>query len=140
LTRIQNEDRRQRLVFLLPALSNDIRERDRFFDSLKVAQGRKKEAWVLTGLSYLHHPLRTVVSEKYLPATLDLLEEIQRTGDVFFPQSWLQTSFAWYRTRTAAAIVRGFLQQHPDYNPKLKAKILQSADLLFRASKTPQAF
>src|SRR5882757_6733964 len=43
LARIQNEDRRQRLVFLLPALSNDIRERDRFFDSLEVAQGRKKE-------------------------------------------------------------------------------------------------
>jgi len=137
LGRIQNEDRRQRLVFLLPALSNDIRERDHFFDSLKVAQGRKKEAWVLTGLSYLHHPLRTAISEKYLPATLDLLEEIQRTGDVFFPQSWLQTSFAWYRTRTAAAIVRGFLQHHPHYNPKLKAKILQSADNLFRASKAP---
>ncbi len=135
LARIQNEDRRQRLIFLLPALSNDIRERDRFFDSLKVAQGRKKEAWVLIGLSYLHHPLRTAASEKYLPATLDLLEDIQRTGDVFFPQSWLQTSFAWYRTKSAAAIVRSFLQLHPDYNPKLKAKILQSADNLFRAKR-----
>lgn len=135
LGRIRNEDRRQRLNFLLPALSNDSKDRDGFFDSLKVAQGRKKEAWVLTGLSYLHHPLRTASSEKYLPATLDLLEDIQRTGDVFFPQSWLQTSLAWYRTRTAANIVRRFLQQHPDYNPKLKAKILQSADYLFRASK-----
>ncbi|HWK06030.1 MAG TPA: M1 family aminopeptidase [Puia sp.] len=135
LSRIQNEDRRQRLIYLLPALSNDIRDRDRFFDSLTVDGGRKKEAWVLTGLSYLHHPLRTAASEKYLPKTLDLLSEIQRTGDVFFPQSWLQTSFTWYRTRTAAAIVRGFLQQHPDYNPKLKAKILQAADNLFRASR-----
>ena len=135
LSRIQNEDRRQRLLYLLPALSNDIRERDRFFDSLTVAGGRKKESWVLTGLSYLHHPLRTAVSEKYLPQTLDLLSEIQRTGDVFFPQSWLQTSFSWYRTSTAAAIVRRFLQQHPDYNPKLKAKILQATDNLFRAAE-----
>jgi aminopeptidase N len=135
LARIQNEDRRQRLIYLLPALSNDIRVRDRFFDSLTMEGGRKKEAWVLTGLSYLHHPLRTAASEKYLPRTLDLLEETQRTGDVFFPQSWLQTSFAWYRTRTAAAMVRGFLQQHPDYNPKLKAKILQATDNLFRAER-----
>lgn len=135
LSRIQNEDRRQRLLYLLPALSNDIRDRDRFFDSLTVEGGRKKEAWVLTGLSYLHHPLRTAASEKYLPRTLDLLSEIQRTGDVFFPQSWLQTSFSWYRTRTAAAIVRGFLQQHPDYNPKLKAKIFQATDNLFRAER-----
>ncbi|HTI11900.1 MAG TPA: M1 family aminopeptidase [Puia sp.] len=135
LARITNEDRHGRLLYLLPALSNDIRERDRFFDSLTTAGGRKKEAWVLTGLSYLHHPLRTAVSEKYLPKSLDLLEEIQRTGDVFFPQSWLQASFTWYRTRTAADLVRRFLQQHPDYNPKLKAKILQATDNLFRASK-----
>jgi aminopeptidase N len=120
-------------------LSNDIAVRDSFFASLKEASGRKKEAWVLTGLSYLHHPLRTATSEKYLPATLDMLEDIQRTGDVFFPQSWLQTSLAWYRTRTAATIVHDFLQRHPGYNPKLKAKILQSADYLFRASKAPRA-
>ncbi|MES1159449.1 MAG: aminopeptidase, partial [Bacteroidota bacterium] len=126
---------RQRLLYLLPALSNDIRERDRFFDSLTTAGGRKKEAWVLTGLSYLHHPLRTAISEKYLAKSLDLLEEIQRTGDVFFPQSWLQVSFSWYHTRTAAEGVRRFLQQHPDYNPKLKAKILQATDYLFRASR-----
>src|SRR5258708_11754325 len=135
LARIKNEDRRQRLIYLLPALSNDIRERDRFFDSLKVAVVRKKEAWVLAGLSYLCHPLRTAASEKYLPQTLDLLAEIQRTGDVFFPQSWLQASFAWYRTGTAAATVRRFLQQHPDYNPKLKAQILQPTDNLFRAER-----
>jgi aminopeptidase N len=79
LSRIQNTDRRQRLLFLLPALSGDTAERDKFFDALKVAAGRKKEAWVLTGLSYLHHPLRTAYSEKYLPQTLALLEEVQRT-------------------------------------------------------------
>lgn len=135
LARIQNDDRRQRLMYLLPALSNDIRERDQFFDSLTTAAGRKKEAWVLAGLSYLHHPLRTVASEKYLPKSLDMLEDIQRTGDVFFPQSWLQTSFAWYRAGTAADIARRFLQSHPNYNPKLKAKILQATDNLFRASK-----
>jgi aminopeptidase N len=132
LSRIQNTDRRQRLLFLLPALSSDTAERDKFFDALKVAAGRKKEAWVLTGLSYLHHPLRTAYSEKYLPQTLALLEEVQRTGDVFFPQGWLGATLSWYRTRTAATTVRNFLRDHPDYNPKLKAKLLQAADYLLR--------
>jgi len=135
LDRIRNPDRRERWLFLQPALSNDTVERDGFFRMLHDAQIRKKEAWVLTALSYLHHPLRTAYSEKYLPATLDWLEDIQRTGDVFFPQSWLQTSLSYYQTASAAAIVRDFLQRHADYNPRLKAKILQAADNLFRAEK-----
>ena len=133
LEHIQNKDRKDRLQYLLPSLSDDPKERDRFFASLHNAEARRKEAWVLMALSYLHHPLRTGSSEIYLPATLNWLEDIQRTGDVFFPQSWLQTSLSWYQTPTAAAGVRHFLQQHPDYNPKLKAKILQAADNLFRA-------
>jgi aminopeptidase N len=31
--------------------------------------------------------------------------------------------------------VRAFLQAHPDYNPKLRAKLLQASDDLFRAEK-----
>jgi aminopeptidase N len=135
LTRIQNIDRRARLQYLLPALSDDAGERDRYFASLSSADARRKEAWVLSALSYLHHPLREGASEKYLPATLDWLQDIQRTGDVFFPQSWLQASLGWYQTATAAAVVHNFLRQHPDYNPMLRAKILQTADNLFRAEK-----
>jgi aminopeptidase N len=86
-------------------------------------------------LSYLHHPLRTGASEKYLPQSLALLADIQRTGDIFFPQSWLQATFNWYQTPTAAATIRSFLNNHPGYNPKLKAKILQSADNVFRAEQ-----
>jgi aminopeptidase N len=135
LARIQNKDRKERLQYLLPSLSDDEGERDRYFATLSTAEARRKEAWVLSALSYLHHPLRRAASEKYLPATLDWLEDIQRTGDVFFPQSWLQASLGWYQTATAAAVVRNFLRQHPDYNPKLRAKILQAADNLFRAEK-----
>ena len=133
LSRIQNSDRRQRLLYLLPSLSNDEAERDSFFFSLKVPDARRKEAWVLTALGYLHYPLRAAAAEKYLQPSLDWLEDIQRTGDVFFPQSWLQASFGWCRTPREAKIVRNFLEKHPDYNPKLRAKILQATDNLFRA-------
>jgi aminopeptidase N len=132
-TRIQNKDRRDRWLYLQPALSNDTVTRDRYFASLHDAAARRKEAWVLSALGYLHHPLRTATSEKYLPATLDWLEDIQRTGDVFFPQSWLQASFSYYQTPTAASGVRNFIKTHPDYNPKLRAKIWQATDNLLRA-------
>ncbi|QDA62162.1 M1 family metallopeptidase [Hymenobacter jejuensis] len=135
LARIKNPDRRKRMEFLMPALSADEKTRDAFFASLQDAQNREKEARVVAALGYLHHPLRLATSEKYLPKSLALLEEIQLTGDIFFPYSWLQATFGAYQSPTAAATVRTFLQQHPDYNPKLRAKILQATDDLFRAEK-----
>ncbi len=133
--RISNTDRKKRIEFLMPALSLDPQERDAFFNSLADRKNRQKEAWVTAALSYLNHPLRQSTSIKYLPKSLDLVEEIQRTGDVFFPQSWLGSIFGSYQSKEAAQVVTAFLKAHPDYNPKLKNKILQSADNLFRAQK-----
>lgn len=133
LERIKNPDRLQRLRFMIPALSADEEERDAFFASLKNQQNREKEAWVQAALAYLHHPLRRNSSEKYLPGSLDLLVEIQQTGDIFFPHAWLQASLGNYVNPETARLVRDFLDKHPEYNPKLKAKILQAADDLFRA-------
>ncbi|MBF9221720.1 M1 family aminopeptidase [Hymenobacter ruricola] len=135
LARIKNVDRRQRLEFLMPALSPNVATRDAFFASLKDEKGREKEAWVTAALGYLHHPLRQATSEKYLPASLDLLEEIQLTGDIFFPYSWLQATLGSYQSASAAATVRAFLRAHHGYNPQLRAKLLQAADDLFRAEK-----
>ena len=135
LNRIQNPDRKLRLQYLMPSLSNYTLVRDAFFVSLKEAKNRRKESQVAMALGYLNHPLRTAYSEKYLQTSLDLLAEIQLTGDIFFPQSWLSTTLNWYQTPTAAKTVRDFLKAHPDYNPKLRAKILQSADNVFRAEK-----
>lgn len=135
LTRIQNPDRRLRLQFMMPALAPDATTRDAFFASLSDDKNREKEAWVTAALAYLHHPLRVQQSEKYLTQSLALLEEIQATGDIFFPASWLQATFGNYQTPTAARTVRSFLNAHPQYNPQLRAKILQASDDLFRAEK-----
>lgn len=133
--RITNTDRKERFEMIMPAASADPQVRELFFNSLKQISGRTKESTVLTALYYLHHPLRQESSVKYLKQSLDMLAEIQKTGDIFFPQSWLQSSFGMYRSPEAAGIVEEFLKLHPDYSPKLKAKILQATDNLFRARK-----
>ena len=135
LERISNSDRVQRLRFVLPALSGDASERDAFFESLKEVKNRHREAWVLTALGYLHHPLRAEHSQKYLRTSLELLEEIQRSGDIFFPKRWLDATLGGHNSAQAAQVVAQFLQERPDYPPRLRGKILQSADLLFRAAK-----
>jgi aminopeptidase N len=135
LLRIKNTDRKQRLMFLMPALSNNQQERDNFFASLTDRKNRQKEAWVTSALYYLHHPLRQGSSIKYLPQSLAMVEEIQKTGDIFFPQSWLSATLGSYQSPQVAQDVRTFLLAHPNYNPKLKGKILQAADNVFRAEK-----
>ncbi|OQP59924.1 aminopeptidase [Niastella vici] len=133
--RLKDADKKARLNFLLPALSSSVAVRDSFFTSLSDRKNRTKEAWVVTAQGYLHHPLRQSTAYKYLPQSLALVEEIQRTGDIFFPQSWLGATFGAYQTKEAWQVVQQFLQQHPGYNPKLKAKILQTTDNLYRAQK-----
>jgi len=135
LSRTSNADRKNRLIYLMPALSLDAAERDGFFDSLKDRINRQKEAWTTTALAYLHHPLRQQTSIKYLGQSLALLEEIQQTGDIFFPQSWLAAIFSTYNNREAYQVVQEFLKSHPNYNPKLKDKILQTTDNLRRAQE-----
>ena len=133
--RITNIDRKNRLEFLMPALSLDVKVRDDFFNSLSLQKNRQKEAWVTSALSYLNNPLRQKTSIKYLPKSLELVEEIQHTGDVFFPQTWLGAIFGNYQSKEAYRIVDDFLKSHPNYNPKLRDKILQATDNLYRAQK-----
>jgi aminopeptidase N len=90
---------------------------------------------VLEGLRYFHHPLRGNDPAKYLPASLLLLQEIQKTGDIFFPKRWMDASLGGYQSSQAATIVRGFLERVPkNYPERLRRIILSAADDLFRAS------
>ncbi|MBG6233640.1 aminopeptidase N [Pedobacter sp. CAN_A7] len=132
IARTDNVDRKTRLLFLKPALSSRVEDRDAFFNRLSQRENRQKESWVGSALAYLHHPLRQYTSMKYLPKSLSLLTEIQKTGDIFFPTSWLSATFNSYQSKAAMDIVNEFLHQHPDYNPNLRGKILQSTDHLYR--------
>lgn len=135
LADIQNPDTRRRFEFVRPALSNSAEERDDFFESLKDEKNRETESWVLSALGYLHHPLRGSESEKYILPSLELLKEIQETGDIFFPSRWLGQTMASHNSSHSVKTVRDFLSKNPDYNAQLRMKILQSADDMFRAER-----
>jgi aminopeptidase N len=135
IDRTQNPDRKARLQFVVPALSSDQADRDRFFASLADVNNRRHEPWVLDGLHYLHHPLRAPTSLKYISPGLSLLQEIQRTGDIFFPKRWMEATLGGHRSPEAARLVHSFLDQvPPSYPDRLKRIVLSSADDLFRAS------
>ena len=61
------------------------------------------------------------------------MEEIQATGDIFFPGRWMTEILQNHTSPEAADEVRRFLAERPDYNAQLRLKILQAADMVFRA-------
>lgn len=133
LTRIKNPDRINRFKIIMQAASSDQKIRDDFFNGLMQKQNRANESAVGAALGYLHHPLRQKASIQYLPKSLDVLQEIQKTGAIFFPDNWLRSTFSNYQDPKAFEEVSKFLLKNLDYNVILKNKILQATDNLRRA-------
>jgi aminopeptidase N len=132
---IENPDRRARFDFVRPAVSPSPAVRDSFFAALADPASRSREEWVVTALSFLHHPLRARQSIHYLEPGLELLREVRETGDIFFPTNWLGATLGGHASPAAAEIVRSFIsrQEGTGYPPRLMGKLLQEADPLFRA-------
>ncbi|MEO9970338.1 MAG: M1 family aminopeptidase [Hyphomonadaceae bacterium] len=130
---LQSPDEKRRFEFIAPALSADKSERDSFFASLHMANNRAIESWVVEALGYLHHPQRVGETRDYIEDGLALMEEIQVTGDIFFPARWITQILQNHNSAEAADIVRAFLAERPNYNAQLRLKILQAADPIFRA-------
>lgn len=135
---IKNKDRLARFKWLLPALSTNVEVRDKFMNSLTKLENRAKESWVQTALAYMHHPLRQKTSVKHLKICLDMLEEIQLTGDIFFPKAWLSNSVGNYSSKEAYSIVEKYLQINKDLDKSLKNKLLQASDNLYKAQYIKQ--
>jgi len=129
---ITNPDKIARFEFLEPALDQDVLIRTTFFKSFKEARNREKENWVQTACSFIHHPLRQKENGNTVALSLELLEEIQQTGDIFFPLGWLNNTIGQYTSTDAYNMVENYLTTHPNLNKNLKQKLLQATDNLYR--------
>ncbi|MBC54601.1 MAG: hypothetical protein CMQ34_12285 [Gammaproteobacteria bacterium] len=133
--RISNPDRLDRFRFVRPALAQSAEQRADYFRSFADAANRRQESWVLDATRLVHHPLRAEAAIPLIMPALMLLEEIQQTGDIFFPLRWLNATLDGHSSTQAAETVQQFLHLHADMEPKLRAKLLQAADGLQRAAR-----
>ena len=131
---IVNPDRRREFGFVGRAVHPVKEVRDSLFRSLLVAENRRMEPWVEQVMYYLNHPLRGTEVVGYILPALENLQEIQRTGDIFFPKNWVSACLRGHNSAEAGRVVRQFLESRPDYPPLLRNKILQSADHLYRGA------
>ncbi len=129
---LTNPDKIKRFEFLAPALDQDAAVRTAFFESFKDPTNREKENWVQTACSYIHHPLHQKENGTSVALSLELLEEIQQTGDIFFPLGWLYNTIGQYTSEEAYTLVENYIASHPDLDKNLKQKLLQATDNVYR--------
>lgn len=135
---ISNPDKVTRFDFIRPSLSFDTATKKEFFISLNEEKNRAKESWVQIALSNLNHPLHQEEALVFVRPSLDLLKEIQETGDIFFPKGWLNSSVGRHTSKEAYDILQGYLVDNPNLKPSLRSKVLQASDDLRRIQELNQ--
>ena len=135
LGRITNADRKREFSFIFPATSPDGAVRDSVFNSLLSEKNRAVEPWAASALGYLNHYLKEKESLKYLKPGLEILPEIQKTGDIFFPRNWLRALLGGHNSLEAKNEVDEYLSASEKLHPLLRQKVLQQADHLYRTGK-----
>ena len=132
LQRLTHPDKIREFTFIAPATSPQKSVRDSLFASLLKAENRKVEPWAVRALRYLNHPLRQEDAWAYIEPALEILPEIQRTGDIFLPANWCAALLDGHYSLEAAEQVNTFLATHREMAPLLQNKIRQTADQLLR--------
>ena len=129
---IKNGDMLKRFEYVYPSLSGDKSVRDSVFNALLDEKNRVNEVWVGESLRWLNHPKRRAEAEDYVERILSEVEEIQVTGDIFFPANWLQAGLSGHNGKNAYTMLLQFIDNHPNYPNNLKLKILVHTDHLRR--------
>ena len=130
--RIENGDLLREFRYVYRSVSPQKQERDAVFASLLEPENRSVEPWAASALGYLNHPLRQEEALAYIYPGLRELQEVQRTGDIFFPKNWTTSLLRGHGSSEATREVERFLADNPDFPPLLKDKLLQAADHLLR--------
>ena len=122
--RIKSADKKEEYKFVSKALDSNAEKRWEFFSSLKDVKNRTVENWVVQSLSLLTY--RTYSEQqksRYIRPALELLPEIQRTGDIFFPQKWCAAILAGCRGGLSLREVQRYITSTPYLHPLLKSKV-----------------
>lgn len=134
--RLTNADELAAFDYISRACSPDTLVQDSLFESLRIKENRRVEPWTASMLALLNDPVREPRCNRYILPALDMLTEIQQTGDIFFPSNWLSALLSGHRSKEAAGIVSTWLQNHRNYFPPLRRKLQEASWMLRIASES----
>lgn len=131
-SRLKTDDERREFDYVSRACNPDVQVQQQLFNDLLKAENRRVEPWARRLLALLNDPTREPQSNSYLRPGLDALEDVQRTGDIFFPGDWLSALLSGHRSAEAKAVVSTWIAAHPTLNASLMNKLREHAYWLLR--------
>ena len=124
LKEIKNEDKRAEFLFVSKSVSPSRKVRDSVFNSLLKIENRSIEPWALSALKLLNHKDRLDSAIKYIKPALDIMPEIQSTGDIFFPKAWATALLENHKSKEAKDVVDKYIQENQKkIDPMLMNKV-----------------
>lgn len=130
--RLNSDDQRREFDFISRACDPDTQAQQQLFNELLQAENRRVEPWARDLLALLNDPTREPFSNRYIVPALDALQEIQRTGDIFFPGYWLTGLLSGHHSDEAKSIVAQWIGAHPGLEPTLMNKLKENAYWILR--------
>ena len=125
--RLTNVDLLREFDFISRACNPDEQVQQALFESLLEPENRAVEPWVQRLMALLNSPLREPFNNRFILPGLEELQEVQQTGDIFFPKNWALSLLSGHQSEEAQQLVLQFLANHPDYPQALKNKLLMAA-------------
>ncbi|SFG65566.1 M1 family aminopeptidase [Prevotella sp. KH2C16] len=133
--RLSNIDELRAFDYISRACNPDKGIQQKLFESLLDKDNRSVEPWAAKMLALLSTGAREPQNNDFVYRGLNALQEIQQTGDIFFPTNWLNALLGGHNSHEAKFLVGYWIEQHPDYPEPLMNKVKQSAYHLLRSQK-----
>ena len=125
--RLKNQDVIREYDYVSRACNPSLSEQRSLFHSLMLRQNRTVEPWVQNTLRLLSCQAREPQNNEFITPGLEVLEEIQQTGDIFFPANWVNALLSGHKSKEAKQLVNEFINTHSSYPKALKNKIMEAA-------------
>ena len=130
--RLKTEDERKEFDYISRVCTPDQKVRLLLFNEMLHPKNREQEPWAEHALRLLNSDVYEPQSNAYIEPSLKSLRYIQRTSDIFFPESWLRALLSGHKSKEARLIVESFVRDNPDYPEFLRNKILEAAWILMK--------
>jgi aminopeptidase N len=131
-SRLQTEDLRKEFDYVSRACNPDATKRTELFNSLLKPENRQQEPWALHALDLLNADIYESDNLNYITASLNSLQYIQQTSDIFFPGNWIKTVLAHRKNPAAKQAVEKFLATDKKMPENLRNKVLEAAWVLMK--------
>jgi aminopeptidase N len=130
--RLQSEDLRKEFDYVSRACNPDATKRTELFNSLLKPENRQQEPWALHALDLLNADIYEANNLSFINASLNSLQYIQQTSDIFFPSNWISTVLAHRKNPAAKQAVEQFLATDKKLPEILKNKVREAAWVLLK--------